>query len=170
MPETPRVTLQALPFRPFLCMLRTAALTKLRSSKHKLLPSLVVLFFRQWQRDGLTRRFRCHDRLKVYIQYTYCSLACQLTKGRAMQDLWGEEAPQPSGKQPTGKPRATIANASAQDCYFYGHSWTVAGMLGEKLCTVCGVKGYCPCCTPTPPSNEAKPFLCTRHSRGRVSA
>ena len=86
-----------------------------------------------------------------------------------MQDLWGEEIqPQPD-KQRTSTRSAAIS-LSAQDCLLYGHSFTPAGMSGEKLCTVCSVKGYCPVCTPLYPSPDAKPFLCTRHSEGSVQA
>jgi hypothetical protein len=86
-----------------------------------------------------------------------------------MQNLWGEEIqPQPDKRRtPT---RSTVISLTAQDCLLYGHSFTPAGMNGEKLCTVCSIKGYCPVCTPlhTPP--DAQPFLCTRHSEGSVQA
>jgi len=87
-----------------------------------------------------------------------------------MQNLWGEEAPQPQPKQNAAKSRTSIVVTTAQDCYFYGHSWTPTGLRSEKLCTICGVKGYCPCCTPVAPSPDAQPFLCTKHSQGKVQA
>jgi len=87
-----------------------------------------------------------------------------------MRDLWGNEIPQEPQKKTPAPPLQNLVVSTSQDCYFYGHSWTAAGLSGEKLCTVCGIKGYCPCCTPKPASKEAKPFLCTKHSQGRVQA
>src|SRR2546421_9295157 len=92
-----------------------------------------------------------------------------------MRDLWGEEIPpQQTKRQPQPKiqksPTCIIVTLTAQDCLLFGHSWTAAGMNGEKLCTTCGIKGYCPVCTPLNKSLDAKPFLCTRHSKGMIQA
>ena len=82
-----------------------------------------------------------------------------------MKDLWGEEVSLPH--QPKQTPtRKTTVTCTSQDCFLYGHSWTAIGMSGEKVCQGCGVKGYCPVCLVIPPSKDAQPFLCTRHSTG----
>ncbi len=81
------------------------------------------------------------------------------------QNLWGEEIQEPT---PQPKQQPTVRNTSpialtATDCFIFGHSWQVIGMSGEKQCTVCKVKGFCPGCTPTPPK-DAHPFFCTKHT------
>ncbi len=88
-----------------------------------------------------------------------------------MQNLWGEEVlPQPTKRTtPTNTGHVAISLTS-QDCFPFGHSWTPAGMSQEKVCSVCGMKGYCPGCTPIAP-NQAQPFFCTRHTpESRVHA
>ncbi len=88
-----------------------------------------------------------------------------------MQNLWGEEIqPQsPKRKTPTNKEHGAIP-LTAQDCFLFGHSWTPAGMSQEKVCSVCGMIGYCPGCTPIAPK-QAQPFFCTRHTpESRVHA
>lgn len=55
---------------------------------------------------------------------------------------------------------------SEQDCHLYGHSWQAIGTAGAKCCTVCGITGYCPSCTPKPPKG-AHPFYCTKHTLGQ---
>jgi hypothetical protein len=81
-----------------------------------------------------------------------------------MQDLWGEEVhPQPTKrKTPQNKGHIDIP-LTAQDCRIFGHSFTPAGMSQEKVCQTCGIRGYCPGCTPIAP-NQAQPFFCTRHT------
>jgi len=77
------------------------------------------------------------------------------------QNLWGEET-----YLLRRKPRRT-PNVSDKltptDCLIYGHTWQQAGMSGEKKCSICHIKGYCPGCTPHPPEG-AKPFFCTKHT------
>ena len=86
-----------------------------------------------------------------------------------MRDLWGEQIPPQQTKRQTPT-RSTAISLTAQDCLLYGRSFTPAGMNGEKVCTVCSVKGYCPGCIPIVPSN-AQPFYCTRHTpESRVQA
>ncbi len=88
-----------------------------------------------------------------------------------MQDLWGELLSAPTGKQKTSTTtEGTTVSLTSQDCLLFGHSWTPAGMSGEKLCTTCGVKGYCPVCTPLNKSPDATPFLCNTHSEGTIQA
>ncbi len=88
-----------------------------------------------------------------------------------MQNLWGEEIhPQQNKRHTQTKPTVQSISLTATDCLVFGHSFTPAGMNGEKLCTVCGMKGYCPLCTPLNKSPDAQPFLCTRHSQGSVQA
>jgi len=85
-----------------------------------------------------------------------------------MLDLWGNEI-QPQQNKRSTSTKNTIS-LKATDCIMYGHSFTPTGMNGEKLCTVCSVKGYCPGCTPIAPQS-ALPFYCTRHtSESRVQA
>ncbi len=81
-----------------------------------------------------------------------------------MDDLWGEELllsqrttrPTPHNTMPTQQ-------ANPLECRYYGHTWQRVGLLGEKQCTVCHIKGYCPGCTSNPPA-DAQPFYCTRHT------
>jgi hypothetical protein len=80
-----------------------------------------------------------------------------------MQDLWGEEYSQPTKRTTLTKKGLVDTPLTAQDCFLFGHSWTPAGMAQEKLCRVCGMKGYCPGCTPVAPE-QAQPFFCTRHT------
>jgi hypothetical protein len=85
-----------------------------------------------------------------------------------MHNLWGEEIqaqqkkrhPQPK-KQPS--PKCIIVNLTAQDCLLFGHSFTLAGMSNEKVCSTCGIHAYCPGCTPIAPMS-AIPFFCTNHT------
>lgn len=149
-------------------MLRTTALTSIRGSKHKL-TVLVVLFVRQWQQKVLYA-FLLPGQARSMLIVSAIGLPVNRRRAKHMQDLWGEKAPQPQPTQRTTKPRTSILVSTAQDCYFYGHTWTAAGLSGEKLCIVCGVKGYCPGCMPLPSSKDARPFLCTKHNQGRVSA
>jgi len=88
-----------------------------------------------------------------------------------MQDLWGEEIPpQPAKRTTPAKKGLVTIPLTAQDCLVFGHSWISSGMSQEKLCRVCGIRGYCPGCTPVAP-NQAQPFFCTRHTpEGRVQA
>jgi len=51
-------------------------------------------------------------------------------------------------------------------CQRYGHSWESTARPGVKKCYLCGVRGYCPGCTPLPPRG-AQPFACTAHARHR---
>ncbi len=88
-----------------------------------------------------------------------------------MENLWGEEIkPQEEKQKSPTRPKLTTLSLTAQDCHFYGHTWTKPGLSEERLCTVCGVKGYCPVCLPLHEANDAKPFVCTKHSQGRVQA
>jgi hypothetical protein len=88
-----------------------------------------------------------------------------------MDDLWGEEhhiTPAPRTKRLTPSPSQAAATLAAAQCRYFGHTWQVIGMAGEKHCTVCGVKRYCPGCTgSTPPPKNAQPWYCTRHTPHR---
>ena len=98
----------------------------------------------------------------VLVCHESCGLSIQ--KGRAMQDLWREQAhvPPPTKKPLTSAPTPQRKTATLE-CAYYGHSWQCIGMSGEKQCTVCGITGYCPGCTSTPPKG-AQPFSCTKHT------
>lgn len=87
-----------------------------------------------------------------------------------MYDLWGEPLPQPQPQKQ--KPPAKLADvvSTSQDCYFFGHAFMPFGMNNEKICQVCHVKAYCPCCTPVKPSKTAVALFCTKHSQGRIQA
>jgi hypothetical protein len=88
-----------------------------------------------------------------------------------MQDLWGEEIQTRPNKSPNkARAKPPVVPLSSQDCVIFGHTWGAPGFFGEKLCLVCGTKGYCPGCTPINPPADARPFLCTRHSEGSVQA
>jgi len=55
---------------------------------------------------------------------------------------------------------------AAVSCQWYGHCWHSTHHPDVKHCSLCGVRGYCPGCTPIPPAG-AKPFDCTAHARER---
>ncbi len=76
------------------------------------------------------------------------------------ENLWGVPEVIPLQRQP--RKTAEPLTRTSLDCQFFGHTWRVVGMLGEKKCTVCGEKGYCPGCTNNPP--EAHPYFCTKHT------
>ncbi len=80
-----------------------------------------------------------------------------------METLWGDENPAPAiqPKLATKKPKPTTS--IKHNCVYYGHIWRAIGMLGEKQCSACGIKIYCPICTKHPPIN-AKPMYCSLHS------
>ncbi len=83
-----------------------------------------------------------------------------------MFNLWGEMEDIPliqRTTRPKPHPRDTSIRSTALDCFLYGHSWKRIGLSGEKRCTVCGEKGYCPGCTPQPPQG-ANPYYCSRHA------
>lgn len=49
-------------------------------------------------------------------------------------------------------------------CQLYGHSWESTGTPFMKECALCGIRGYCPGCTPFI-TQGAHPFFCTAHTR-----
>jgi hypothetical protein len=81
------------------------------------------------------------------------------------ENLWGEEVIpiQHKPHQTTGRHLSPSVPFTPDDCLYFGHTWQVIGMQGEKQCTLCHIKGYCPGCTPTPPGG-AHPFFCTMHT------
>ena len=83
-----------------------------------------------------------------------------------MQDLWGHEMdlilPQRT-TTPIPQPPSAPRPLTVLECHSYGHSWQRIGLGGQKRCTVCGITGYCPGCTPTAPRG-AHPFHCTLHT------
>ncbi len=88
-----------------------------------------------------------------------------------MENLWEEEIyPQEAKRKTSTRPKLTTLSLIAQDCHFYGHTWTKLGLSEERLCTVCGIKGYCPVCVPLHKPNDAEAIVCTKHSQGRVQA
>ena len=88
-----------------------------------------------------------------------------------MKNVWGEHI-QPHEEKRKGltRPKLTTLSLTAQDCHFYGHTWTKAGLGSEKLCTACGIKGYCMVCMQGTPPTDALPFLCALHTEGLVQA
>ena len=85
-----------------------------------------------------------------------------------MHNLRGEDIPpQPAQRKTSTHPTLYL---TSQDCLYFGQTWKIAGFSLEKLCSVCGVKGYCPVCTPLNTPTDALPFLCSMHSQGRIQA
>lgn len=80
-----------------------------------------------------------------------------------METLWGDETPAPSMQPKPAAKKQTPATISKYDCVYYGHTWQVVGMLGEKQCLACGQKIYCPRCTTHSPIN-AEPSYCPLHT------
>jgi hypothetical protein len=87
-----------------------------------------------------------------------------------MPDLWGEErTPRAAKRRQPSQAQVTTVSLRATDCLLYGHTWQTAGLSGEKHCSVCHHKGYCPGCTPSPPTN-AQPVYCAKHTAAERSA
>lgn len=89
-----------------------------------------------------------------------------------MDDLWGGKqhhiTPSPRTRRPAPSRSRAAVTLTAAHCRFFGHTWQVISMAGEKQCTVCGVKGYCPGCTASLlPSKNAQPLYCARHTPRR---
>ena len=80
-----------------------------------------------------------------------------------METLWGEENPAPARQKKAPTNKQTQSSSTKRDCVYYGHTWRVIGMLGEKQCTACGLKIYCPLCTKHPLKN-ADPSYCSLHA------
>jgi hypothetical protein len=59
--------------------------------------------------------------------------------------------------QKTKKPHPTV-----EACTPF-HSWHPTFVLGQFLCTVCGIYAYCPGCTPINPHQYAHLHYCTKH-------
>lgn len=86
------------------------------------------------------------------------------------EDLWGNEVeiPQtPKRKISHSQAKPAALTLNSDDCIFFGHTWQIAGMQGEKRCTVCSELGYCPVCSPIAPKN-ANPYFCTKHTQKEV--
>ena len=58
----------------------------------------------------------------------------------------------------------TSADELPVSCQLYGHSWEPTDTPSVKACALCGIRGYCPGCTPLAPQGT-HPFLCTAHTR-----
>jgi hypothetical protein len=82
-----------------------------------------------------------------------------------MHTLWGDERPQPTTTPTYTQVRTTSSTIihTAVDCPVYGHDWQTIGMSGEKRCTACETRGFCPGCTPNP-SPLAQPYSCSWHT------
>ena len=79
-----------------------------------------------------------------------------------MRDLRGAQAGvHPPAKKPITLPPTPRRKTATLKCAYYGHSWQRIGLSLEKQCTVCGITGYCPGCTPTPRNGA---FPCTEHT------
>jgi len=58
----------------------------------------------------------------------------------------------------------TSADDLPASCQLYGHSWEPTDTPAVKACALCGIRGYCPGCTPLAPQGT-HPFFCTAHTR-----
>ncbi len=61
-----------------------------------------------------------------------------------MDTIWGDEKSSPATQLKPAAKKQKQATSTKHDCVFYGHTWRVIGMLGEKQCIACGLKIYCP--------------------------
>jgi hypothetical protein len=77
------------------------------------------------------------------------------------ENLWGEEI---IDLQRVPKPTPGTMFYTPVHCACYGHTWEYFGITGLKRCSVCQINGYCPGCTPNPPTKDAQPFYCTTHT------
>lgn len=81
------------------------------------------------------------------------------------QNLFGEPIPQPNPTPQSVKEQQKAIQAKIQalsHCSIGEHTWQPTMTKGERICTVCNIKAYCPMCQPNPPSN-ARRALCTTH-------
>ena len=76
------------------------------------------------------------------------------------ENLWGEEI---VDLQRMPKPTPGTMFYTPVHCACYGHTWVYSQISGEKICSICNVKGYCPGCS-TQTSKDAQPFFCTKHT------
>ncbi len=126
-----------------------------------------------------------HDLPTPFCQNPWCF--CQHGK-RAAQSLYGRIAEGDlvlaqltaaiqsgedaiSNTTETSQPTRTVIHVDLipgipEDCQLYGHSWQQITFPGEKECTLCHIRGYCPYCAVIPPP-DAQPFTCTTHARKR---
>lgn len=71
----------------------------------------------------------------------------------------------------TDKPTRTVIHVPLvagipESCQLLGHQWEITDHPDVKACHLCGIREYCPGCTPIAPQG-AQPFYCTTHTRGR---
>ena len=62
---------------------------------------------------------------------------------------------------------AQLIQGIPEECYSYGHSWQETENPDVKECQLCGMRGYCPGCTPQAPAG-ATAFYCTSHTGRQV--
>jgi hypothetical protein len=105
--------------------------------------------------------------VKVRNLFSYVSNACEnpsVKKGELhmQENLWGEYECIDLQRMPRRTPETM--SYTPVHCELYGHTWEYFGITGLKRCSVCQMKGYCPGCTQHPPTKDAKPFYCTKHT------
>ena len=67
---------------------------------------------------------------------------------------------------PRSQTSASLAHTKAlANCAHNYHQWHPTFALGEKVCTVCGAKAYCPRCVSKLPGINEKLVLCALHRR-----
>src|SRR5215470_12375672 len=86
----------------------------------------------------------------------------QERKDTMQKNLWGGDDFIDLQRMPRRTPETTPY--TSVHCEIYGHTWEYFGITGLKRCSVCQMKGYCPLCTQHPPTKDAKPFYCTKHT------
>ena len=86
-------------------------------------------------------------------------------------DLWGQKLPQPRRKKKVIPLTSAIPYAiTDNDCAYFGHTLREWDLAGCTICTDCGVKIFCPCCTVKHPQDEAAlAVLCERHEAAQES-
>ncbi|HEU5230691.1 MAG TPA: hypothetical protein VFU49_22910 [Ktedonobacteraceae bacterium] len=79
--------------------------------------------------------------------------------------LFGQTYPHPQ----SGTARQPVVQAVVKrltDCPLGQHIWKPLLVKGERMCTICRIRAYCPICMPHVPK-DARIAYCQQHAEGR---
>lgn len=81
---------------------------------------------------------------------------------------FGQTSPRPQ----SGKAQRPVVQAvvnTLTDCSLGEHTWKPLLVRGERMCTICHLRAYCPGCMPDYPQG-ARIASCSEHAEGREQA
>jgi len=91
-----------------------------------------------------------------------------MREGTAMQQrppeqltLFGQMYPRPQ----SGTTRQSLVQAVVTDCSLDQHTWKPLLAKGERMCTICHTRAYCPVCMPHFPKH-GRIAHCSQHAEG----